>query len=187
MISWLKKFRISTALDENRRAPRSAPLNDASNGELRQFGETLSALDRSLKDSVARPEIPSGLHESIMSAVQNAEPLPGDVSARDQSLVGRGARQRIPADRPLVWHWLAAPGAAALVLLGAWLLWRNPARPESAPGDLATLTSAVSVLQAGDDLKRGLPVAAIAPLANEWNRIQQDLDNTETFLLASVP
>jgi hypothetical protein len=173
MISWFNKFRTSPVHAETKQLPRSRRDDAIRVEEFSRLDENRLPLDQVLRRTVRRPEMPSDLHNSIMGAVRSA--------AATKSL------QR-PALVPLV-RWLSVPAAAAVALLGSWLLWRGPLHPGriSASGQVATLNQAAALLEAGDQMKREMPAAMMAPLSNEWTRIQRDVDSTEQFLVASVP
>lgn len=120
-------------------------------------------LDQALRGSARAPEAPATLHASIMCAVQTAgPPLP-------------------PVCKPSFARWLAVPVVA--VLLGAVWAWKS-ASP--APRQIA-LETAGTALAKGADMARTAPDAALAPLTDEWQRVNLDLHNTAQFVLAALP
>jgi hypothetical protein len=122
-----------------------------------------TAFDQVLRGSVPAPAAPPALHASIMRAVQTAgPPLP-------------------PMHKPSVARWLAAPAVA--LLLGAVWAWHSAS---VAPRQVA-LDSAGIALAKGADMARSAPDAALAPLNDEWQRVNLDLHNTAQFVLAALP
>jgi hypothetical protein len=83
-------------------------------------------------------------------------------------------------------RWLLAP-ALAICLLSAFLLYRAHL-PAPAPGADSGLTLSVpaGVLQFSYTMADSLP-ATLAPLSDELNHVQNDLDRTADFLVASLP
>ena len=158
------KYRISTSLDTAEPLPLSVQQKLAANDELRGFAQGLSALDHALRNSLPQPETPPAVHASIMRALRmDARPVP---SAR----------------KPSILHWLPAPAFAALVCaLWAWhaASVRTPSR--------SAFESASTALAASGEMARAVPGTALAPLNEEWQRLNQDLDNTARFLLAALP
>ena len=127
----------------------------------------MTALDRALKQTAPKLQAPPSLHRSIMLAVQAAER---------------------PVDAPRSWSflkWLPAPALVVLALLVAWYAQRGPVRPP-AP-DPQSLAAATTALEMGGQMAQAMPSAVVAPLADELERLNRDLDNTAQFLLASLP
>jgi hypothetical protein len=44
-----------------------------------------------------------------------------------------------------------------------------------------------TTLAASEEMAWTAPATAVAPLTEEWQRLNQDLDNTAQFLLAALP
>jgi hypothetical protein len=44
-----------------------------------------------------------------------------------------------------------------------------------------------ATLATSEEMALAVPGAAVAPLTQEWQRLNQDLDNTTQFLLATLP
>jgi hypothetical protein len=123
-----------------------------------------SALDQALRSSVPQPEPPSDLHASIMRSVRGA------------------GRLALPAPKASIVRWLPAPAFAALVCaLWAWHVVSVQAPARSA------LARASTALAASGEIARMVPTTALAPLTEEWQRLNQDLNNTAEFLLAALP
>jgi hypothetical protein len=121
-------------------------------------------LDLALRSSVPDSEIPPALHSSIMRALQGAGPSAS------------------PARKPAIVRWLPIASVVALACAAwAWHLGPNSAPPQSA------FERAGMALATGQEMARAVPVTALAPLTEEWQRLNQDLDNTAQFLLATLP
>ncbi len=167
MKSWFARFEISAALDRDPRPRGSPPPRIHGSDELRRFAGELAALDRDLKATAPKPGAPASLHRSIMRAVRAAD------HPRE------AARERV------FLRWLIAPAAAVIALLVAWQAVRGPGQP-SGPKP-PPLAAAANALEMGGQLVQAVPSAVVAPLANELELLNQDLDNTARFLLASLP
>lgn len=121
-------------------------------------------VERGLKDSLSKQEPPAGFSDELMRAIRSAE---------------RPTHAR-PA--PPTGHWLAAPSLTAVLILALAWFWGPPAhRP--AP----ELDAASAGLDLGVTMARGLPSSVVEPLSQEWLRLDQDLDRTAEFVLASLP
>jgi hypothetical protein len=168
---WFAKFRISTALDAKRPLSSAQQRAIARSGELRQFKDDASALDRALKDSPS-PEAPPELHDDIMRAVRSAD---------------RSNARPFPAPMP---RWTPATALAALALLGAvWFTTHRADRLPSPADDNGSpsLTAATTLLHTGSQLARATPAATMEPLLTELESMQSDLNGAAQFLLASLP
>jgi hypothetical protein len=121
-------------------------------------------LDQALRRAVPESEMPPALHASIMRAVQGAgAPAP-------------------PLSKPSVLRWLSACVLIALIG-GAWV-WHTNFR---AGQSRSAFERAGLALAASREVAQAAPVTALAPLTEEWQRLNQDLDNTAQFLLAALP
>ena len=167
MKTWISRLRISLALDADeqpstrwRRWPRAS-------AELRALEEEMVALDRALKETAPKVEAPASLHGSIMQAVRAAE------------------RPATPARQPTVLRWLPAPAMALMLILVVLWVMHRPARTPAQ--DAQTLATATSALHFGNEMVQTMPSAMVAPLSDELDRLNQDLDKTAQFLLASLP
>lgn len=169
MKTWFAKYRISAAFDEPRR--RSCGTSDGAPEQLRRFAEQLSALDCALKRDVPIAGEMPGLHGAIMRAVRQS-----------RRPVGRTWSS-------LCWRWWWAPVTASLILFAVW--HRLPPAPPAdsiAPGLLADhLAPAMAILDVGDHTLQNSTASVLRPLSEEWGRFNHDLDDTEDFLLSSVP
>lgn len=169
MNSWLKRFRIADSLDARR--PLPAPLQDAiiRDEELRRFAHETAAVDDALRKSKPELKTTAGLHSSIMRAVR-----------------GQAEVSRQPRIVPWL-RWLAAPAATALVLAGVWLVIHPAAGPEPRPASPELLGAPAVALELPHQIARTVPAEMLAPLSEELDRVNRDLDRTKEFLIASLP
>lgn len=165
MKSWLIKFRISAAIDSGKPLPEGLRKAIAQSGELSQFEERTRALDRRLLETRPQPEPLPFLHQAIMRSVAESS--------------GMGP------SRPQRWRlgWLAAPALAALLAVGLWWAFK----PASPPPDAQALAAVSSTLETGSEMTRTAAADLLAPLSDELDRVNHDLDHTAQFLLSSVP
>ena len=167
MKSWLAKMKLSAALDAGPKPSPSRRPGSNRSDELRRFEQELTTLDATLRGTAPRAQAPASLHHSIMRAVQTA-------------------KQPAAALAPLAFlRWMAVPAGAALVLLLAWHGLRAPAN-KPAPAT-QSLTTAAAALEAGGQIALIVPSAVVAPLSDELQRPNRDLDNAAQYLLASLP
>jgi hypothetical protein len=98
----------------------------------------------------------------------------------------RAAEQPAAAPARLAFlRWLALPAGASLVLLVVWHSQRLPAdKPTPAT---PSLYAAANALETGGQIARTAPSAVVAPLSDELQRLNRDLDNAAQYLLASLP
>jgi hypothetical protein len=167
MKSWIAKLRISMALDADQ--PPSAWLRHkpSASAELRGIEQEMMALDRALKETAPRAEAPASLHQSIMQAVRAAN-RPA-AAPRQTSML----------------RWVPVPVFAVMLVLGVLWVLQSPVRP---PAQTAQpLAAATTALHLGDQMVRTVPTAVVAPLSDELERLNRDLDKTAQFLLASLP
>jgi hypothetical protein len=169
MKTWLNRFRIANALGSRR--PLPAPLQDAlaRDAELRRFADQTAAIDEALRQSPPQTKTPAGLHSSIMHAVRSEAEEPRQ-------------RQIVPWLR-----WLGAPAVTALVLAGVWLVIRPTVGPQPQPAPKVFLGAPKVALELSRQIARDVPAGMLAPLSEEMDRVNQDLDRTKQFLIASLP
>jgi len=165
MKSWIARLRISAALDADQQPSAWLRRRPGALSELCGIEQEMMALDRALKESAPKAEAPASLHRSIMQAVR--------VASRP------AAEQRQPA----VLRWVPVPVIAVVLLLVGWWALQSPVRPPAQ----TPLAAATSALQLGDQVVRAMPSAMVAPLSDELERLNRDLDRTAQFLLASLP
>ena len=82
-------------------------------------------------------------------------------------------------------RWLAAPAGAVLLLMAVWLALRSPGRP--LVQDRPSLAVVTIALEMSGQLAHTVPSAVVAPLSDELERLNRDLDDTAQFILASLP
>ena len=121
-------------------------------------------VEQFLRRSVPQTGMPPGLHGSIMRAVQTSGPP-------------------LPAERKAsLGSWV--PVLAVVALIGTVWAWHLGLRPAPTP---SAFERAGTALATSREMARAVPATALAPLNEEWRRLNQDLDNTAQFLLASLP
>lgn len=167
MKSWFTKLRISAALDAGHKVSAALRRNINRSEQLRGAEEEMTALDHALKQSPPKPQVPPGLHRSIMQAVRGVE--------RPQAAPGGVGFLR----------WVVAPVVTALALVAVWLTLRGPAVPSTQ--GTQSLAAATTALEMSGQLAQTVPSAVVAPLSDELARLNRDLDNTAQFILASLP
>lgn len=168
MKAWLAKLRISAALDTGQRPAAKEQRSRSVSAELRGFEQDMTALDRELKQSVPKRQAPRSLHGSIMRAVRAAE-RPAAESGRELTFL----------------RWLPWSVVAVLVVMVVWYAAPGPARLPTR--DAQSLAVATTALEMGGQVARAVPSAVVSPLADELARVNQDLNSTAQFLLASLP
>ena len=167
MKAWFARMRISVAMKTGPRPSASRRQTINRSEQPGGLDQDMAALDWALNETAPKLHAPPSLHRSIMRAVQAAE-------------------RPAAAPRGLSFlRWLPAPALVALALLVAWNSQRGPARPPTRNSQ--SLVAATSALEMGGQMAQTLPSAVVAPLADELEKVHQDLDNTAKFLLASLP
>jgi hypothetical protein len=161
MKSWLAKFRISAALDAGEPLPKSLRRAIATDPDLERFTRRTESLGRFLRKP---PLAEASMHDSIMRAVRAA------------------ARQEQPRRAPALAWWLGSASAAALAVVCFWM-----GTHRSAPPGGKSLDGAVMVLEMGEQMPKTMPSLVMAPLSDEWARVDHQLQNTTDVLLASFP
>ncbi len=170
MTSWFSKFRISAAIDSGKPLSESLRGKIARSAELRHFAANARACHDLLAQSPPAVEPPPFLHGSIMGALRAAPPSPA------------------PVRRPVMALRFAAVLLLAAALSGAVWLGRRPAAPRSVvTAREPSLAAAAAVLEMTGEMPRAIPAQIVAPLSNEWTRLDLDLKNAGQFLLASLP
>ncbi len=166
MNSWLQKYKISAALDEEKKVLERQPK--WRDNEMQQFEKRLRALDDQLKSTVPRHAMPEMLHTEIMRGVR--------------------ATAESKARRP-VWLWVPVPAMALFVLVGLWwFAQRHDAVPLAVTEERTTSFSEVTVtLDVSRQIAQVAPAAALAPLSQEMDFLRDDFEKTAAFLLASLP
>ena len=129
------------------------------------------SLEFALRDSAPVAEFPSGLHDSIMRAVKNARCKEGS------AISGFDVMRRFVQVR-----WLPITGLNALVIVGIWLIVQN--RTEHVVSPLPEISTAFTASQKVVD---ALPSVTVGALSDELDKVNQDLNRTADFLLATLP
>jgi hypothetical protein len=161
MRSWLAKFRISAAMDTGKPLPESLRQKMSADPELEGFARQTEALGRALRKV---PAPAPSQHDAIMRAVR--------ASARNEKV----ARSFSPS-------WLAVSTAvAALAVMFVWIGMHRPTTPGR-----QSLEGAAMVLEMSEHMPDTMPTMVMAPLSNEWARVDHDVRNTTQVLLASFP
>jgi hypothetical protein len=164
---WFIKTRISAALDNGQGPSDWWRRRVKASDELRGIEQEMTALHRALTQSVPIIETPAFLHDSIMQAIQAAD-------------------RQAPAQRsPVLLRWAPVPALALVMLLAVWWALRSPLQP--AHRDAQPLAAATAALEVSGEMARTVPSAVVAPLSEELERLNLDLNNTARFLLASLP
>jgi len=160
MKKWLTKLRISAALDAGKPLPESLRQQIASDPELERFVHRTQFLDSRLRaPKLADPD----LHNDIMRAVR--------ASRRTQS-------------RPSPsFYWLLASGAGAAIAIVCLFI----TRPRNAPPANVSMDAPITVLEMSEQMPAAMPDAVMAPLSNEWVRVDHDVRKTTEILAASLP
>jgi hypothetical protein len=135
---------------------------------MRDFNAEMAALDRALKRTAPQPQGPPSLHDSIMRAVRAAE-RPAAEGQREWTIL----------------RWLSVPIAVAITLTVIWHRTQETVRqPAMSTQPLAVASTA---LHLSGEMAKTVPSAVVAPLTDELQKLNQDLNNTAQFLLASLP
>lgn len=103
-----------------------------------------------------------------------------------------GNRSQVAGTRSmrLSWRRLPAPAVGIALLVGAFCWLHEPALklpPAVIAGAAESLPKVGGVMQRGSEVTRTLPASALAPLAEEWQRVGLDLTNGAQTVLASLP
>ena len=171
MKTWLAKFRISIALDDQKPVPPSVKRATAQSETLRRFADDSARLDRALKNSKPETEVPEGLHNSIMQAVRSAESAP---------VFGWGK----------IWpRLIPASALAAFVALAIFAINRssNELNVVSQSANSSALADASSAVEISGRLMRDIPDAALSSLNDEMVRLNRDLIVAQECLVACLP
>jgi hypothetical protein len=175
MRTWFAKFRISAALDSGSPLSELLKRRLAGSEQVRRFERDVSDLERALKDSKPPSAAPPQLHSSIMGAIHATDRLTAGQSPTE-------CGKSIPA----LWRapWLAAPALAVVLIAGVcWICLR----PSPAPGRLSTLAAASTAIDVSSQVAQAVPSAVMAPLSDEWERIESDCNGGVEAVLASLP
>ncbi len=125
-------------------------------------------VNRALKREKVSQDVPAGLHGSIMRAVAQSG-------------------QDAPEARILMPGWLPAIGVAMMLVFA--LLWGLRLNHQSSQraASVETLAAATEALNISKEFARTIPAKVVAPVSGELAKINQDVDATAKFLVASIP
>jgi hypothetical protein len=139
-----------------------------------KFRNSDESLKTALRGSAPKTEFPATLHNSIMRAV-------GAVHREERTQVsGFTMFERFAKIR-----WLPVIGIAGFVLLGVVIAIHNgPERKTSNSQVQAQISAAFTASQ---EVVDALPSVTVGPLSDELDKVNQDLDRTAEFLLATLP
>ena len=170
-MKWLTKFRLSAARDSQRPLPPSLCDAIARSDELQRLEKDATSMERALRNCSPRASAPPpGFHHAIMRAVRGA------------------ARPAAPVHAPALRHWLPASALAVLMLIAAWSVVRQggmSSTPSASAHD--GLAPAAAALELCQQVTQRMPAEMVAPLSEEWQRLNVDFDRAQQFLLASLP
>jgi hypothetical protein len=166
MISWLAKFRISSALDSGQAPPKHFRRKIAADAELQGFARRADALGRALASQTPPPADPA-LHNAIMRAVR-------ETARRGQTRVA-----------PVSFSLTAVSTVTAVVALAGVCLWL--ANHRAVPAGGPTLAGPGLVFEMSQQMPNAMSSAMLAPLTNEWELVDRDVQDTTQILLASFP
>jgi hypothetical protein len=96
-----------------------------------------------------------------------------------------GAAEAAPARELALRRWLPA---SALAALAAWCVFREgPVASTHPVSQRDGLAPAAVALELGQQVTQRMPAEMVAPLSEEWQRLNLDFDRAQEFLLASLP
>lgn len=163
MKTWLAKLRVSSELDLSELSRTQCAIVGAEAEEVRRFAVSVKSLDRRLKAERVRPEVPPGLHASIMRAVRKAS----TPERREMA--------------PWVVRWLPASGVALLAAIG---LWWHASQPVTV---IPVAVPQASVVELPPSAPQRASSAILAPLSQEMEYLKRDFEGAVRFLAATVP
>jgi hypothetical protein len=139
-----------------------------------KFRNSDESLESALRGSAPKTEFPVTLHNSIMRAVHAVH---REEATQVSSFVMFQRFAKICL--------LPITGFAGLVLLGMLIsILNGPKQTAFDPQGLPQISAAFSASQEVVDV---LPSVTVGPLSNELDKVNQDLDRTAEFLLATLP
>ena|SRR5689334_20716441 len=138
-----------------------------------KFTNSHEGLETVLRES-PKTAIPCTLHNSIMRAVYAAD--------RDHRVLVSGFARFW---RFLQIRWIPVSGFAGIILVGLLLTFQN--RSETRNRSSQAVTQISAAFSASQEVVDALPSVTVGPLADEVDKMNQDLDRTAEFLLATLP
>ncbi len=168
MKKFFAKFRISSAMDAGEGVPDKLRRGANRSSDVGDFLERAEMVNRALKREKVSQDVPAGLHGSIMRAVAQSG-------------------QDAPEPRILMPRWLPAMGVAMMLVFA--LLWGLRLNHQSSQraASVETLAAATEALNISKEFARTIPAKVVAPVSGELAKINQDVDATAKFLVASIP
>jgi hypothetical protein len=137
------------------------------------------ALEQALKRDARLIAPPPGLHESIIGAVRLChEAAPSDLRS---NRAGEVAHPDIFWNRLL--RWVPAPALGTCILF-AFMTGREPVPGDNPSAHFATVAT---VLLEGADLTDSATESLMAPMAEEYRFLNEDISRTAAFLAACIP
>ena len=170
MKSWLAKFKISCALDSPKPLRESLQREISGSRDLSQFVAQATSVGEALRKNTPKSTPPAALHSDIMNSVRANSELRTPISDL-----------RSPVS--VLWLRLASPAALALLLAAAALWWNWPRQKHPPTASI----SASTALEFGSRMPETLPAAVVAPLSEELEKVNRDIDRAAQFLVASLP
>ncbi len=165
MKTWFAKLRISTAIDSGKSLPPPLQRQIAQSEVLKRFHQDVRRLDQTLRDTGSPiGEAPANLHASIMSAVRHQA-----TASHSKSVLS-------------MLRWLPAPALAVLLIWAIVHLFHTASDPGA-----ETFASTISSLNRGMEMAQTTPQDFMAPLSDELQRLNRDVEEAKSFLMASLP
>jgi hypothetical protein len=172
MKSWFQKFRASAALDKKSGGSRATARPDRAPSDIADFELALHKLDRRLRANPPQQDSSKDLHASIMERIHAAP-------AQQQ--------QDSPPRMGFSWGWVAAAGAACVLLLTVWFVSVRPGNEsaERVPAPAPQITASSVSLPTADP--RSATLAAVQPMNQELVLLQRDCQRVVQTVFASLP
>lgn len=168
MKEFFAKFGISSALDRGQPVPDELRRRASKSGDTGDFLERAETVDRMLRRHKPGIQSPAGLHGSIMRAVSQA-------------------RHAEAQPRMVMPRWMPAMGFAVMLVFAALWGLRLHERSELKTAGADTLALATQALEMSREFAQTLPAKVMEPVSGELKKINEDVDNTAKYLLASIP
>lgn len=83
-------------------------------------------------------------------------------------------------------RWIPVSGFAGIILLGLLLTFHNRSETRNRNSQ-AALTQISAAYSASQEVVDALPSVTVGPLSDEVDKVNQDIDRTAEFLLATLP
>jgi hypothetical protein len=82
-------------------------------------------------------------------------------------------------------RWMPVTGLAGIIVLAVWLPLYN--KVQSTSQNRQALSEISAAFSASQEVVDALPSVTVGPLADEVDKMNQDVDRTADFLLATLP